>query len=65
MEKPRSVTTECPWNLNTYYGRWKYYSWITNPKLNFTKTDTIEEAKRLRMRSVYVHIFVYNLIEYK
>ncbi|KAL5239868.1 hypothetical protein ACI65C_007278 [Semiaphis heraclei] len=45
MGNPKSVS--CPWDLNTYFGRWMYYSWITNPKLNFISSTTIENAKLL------------------
>ncbi|XP_050057292.1 sideroflexin-2-like isoform X1 [Aphis gossypii] len=41
-------TVSCPWNLDTYFGRWMYYSWITNPKLNFVTSSMIEEAKLIR-----------------
>lgn len=48
------IISKCPWDLNSYSGRWMYFFWITNPKLNFTSTATIEKAKMLILSDVYV-----------
>lgn len=50
--------TKCPWNLDSYFGRWMYYSWITNPALNFVSTATIENAKQIRIFYMYVQIYI-------
>lgn len=52
METPNII--KCPWNLNSYFGRWMYFSWMTNPKLNFISSAKIEDAKVLRLGHVYV-----------
>ncbi|XP_026807716.1 sideroflexin-2-like [Rhopalosiphum maidis] len=51
MENPKAIP--CPWDLNTYFGRWMYYSWITNPKLNFTSSAMIKEAKLIHFSCLY------------
>lgn len=52
-------TVSCPWDLDTYFGRWMYYSWITHPKLNFVTSSMIEEAKLIRFSYLYEHIFFF------
>lgn len=60
--------SKCPWDLNSYSGRWKYYFWISDPKLNFTSNATIEKAKRLLLSDMYVpkcrFVLKINFIDY-
>lgn len=60
METVKTVSS--PWDLDTYFGRWMYYSWITNPKLNFVTSSMIEEAKLIRFSYLYGHILFFQKI---
>lgn len=36
-----------PWDKCTFYGRWKYYSWISDPRLSLATPQTVDQAREL------------------
>lgn len=40
---------KCPWDENTFIGRWNYYFWVTNPMLCLKSDKELEEAKCMRL----------------
>ncbi|XP_050420590.1 sideroflexin-2 [Adelges cooleyi] len=48
MELNKFDFEKCPWDQNTFSGRWNYYFWITNPMLCLKTDKELEEAKALR-----------------
>lgn len=48
MSTDKLKMEDCPWDQNTFVGRWNYYFWVTNPMLCLKPDQDLEEAKSLR-----------------
>lgn len=46
IEKDFDITKPL-WDLNTFYGRWRHYAWVTNPMSCFVYQKDILAAKQL------------------
>lgn len=36
------------WDQSKYIGRFKYFAWVTDPRLNFVRGECLDQAKDLR-----------------
>lgn len=48
MSNDKLKMENCPWDQNTFVGRWNYYFWVTNPMLCLKPDQDLEKAKSLR-----------------
>lgn len=55
MENNKKFDIEKPlWDLSTFYGRWKHFAWVTDPRSCFTPAKELNDAKKIYNDYKYV-----------
>lgn len=60
MGEVKTFDIEKPlWDLSTFYGRWRHFGWVTDPRSCFAEEQELEDAKKIYFSYKYVDFVLF------